>query len=35
MKRELNKKEKVLYKKIARILWKDWDPLGVYNKINK
>ena len=32
MKRELNKKEKVLYKKIAKILWKDWDPLGVYNE---
>ena len=32
MKRNLNKKEKELYKKIARILWKDWDPIGVYNE---
>ena len=32
MKRELSQKEKVLYKKIARILWKDWDPIGVYNE---
>jgi hypothetical protein len=32
MKRDLNKKEKELYKKIARILWKDWDPIGVYNE---
>ena len=22
----------MLYKKIERILWKDWDPLGVYNE---
>jgi hypothetical protein len=32
MKRDLSKKEKVFYKKIARILWKDWDPLGAYNE---
>jgi hypothetical protein len=32
MKNALNKKEKELYKHIARILWKDWDPIGVYNE---
>ena len=32
MKKDLNSKEKVLYKKIARILWKDWGPIGVYNE---
>jgi hypothetical protein len=32
MKRELNKKEKELYSRVARILWKDWDPIGVYNE---
>ncbi len=31
MKTELSQKEKELYKRIARILWKDWDPIGVYN----
>jgi hypothetical protein len=32
MKRSLSKKEKELYKRVARILWKDWDPIGVYNE---
>ncbi|GGJ06470.1 hypothetical protein GCM10007978_49960 [Shewanella hanedai] len=32
MKNALSKKEKELYKRIARILWKDWDPIGVYNE---
>jgi len=35
MMRELNKKEKLLYKRIAKILWQDWDPLGVYNEKNE
>ena len=32
MNQDLNKKEKELYKRVARILWKDWDPIGVYNE---
>ena len=32
MKKSLSKNEKLLYKQIARILWKDWDPIGVYNE---
>lgn len=32
MKRELNQKEKSLYKEIARILWKEWDPICVYDE---
>ncbi len=32
MKNALNKKEKELYLRIDRILWKDWDPIGVYNE---
>ena len=32
MKRSLSKKEKELYTRVARILWKDWDPIGVYNE---
>ena len=32
MKRSLSKVEKELYKRVARILWKDWDPIGVYNE---
>ncbi|WP_196140649.1 hypothetical protein [Aliikangiella sp. G2MR2-5] len=29
---KLNSKQKELYKRISRILWKDWDPIGVYNE---
>ncbi len=32
MKRSLSQNEKKLYKRVARILWKDWDPIGVYNE---
>jgi hypothetical protein len=32
MKRNLSKKENELYKRVSRILWKDWDPIGVYNE---
>ena len=32
MKRKLSQDEKKLFKRIARILWKDWDPIGVYNE---
>ncbi len=35
MKKNLNTKEKELYKRITRILWKDWDPIGVYNEEDK
>ena len=26
----MNSKQKLLYKSIANILWKNWDPIGVY-----
>jgi hypothetical protein len=32
MKKSLSTNEKLLYKRVARILWKDWDPIGVYNE---
>ncbi len=35
MKKDLSSKEKELYKRIARILWKDWDPIGVYHEDDK
>ena len=31
MKKKLNAKEKELWARISRILWKDWDPIGVHN----
>ena len=32
---KLNSKQKELYKRISRILWEDWDPIGVYNPENE
>lgn len=32
MKKSLSKNEKLFYKRIARILWENWDPIGVYNE---
>ncbi|WP_018417424.1 hypothetical protein [Teredinibacter turnerae] len=32
MKRSLNKNEKELYERVARILWESWDPIGVYKE---
>ena len=32
MKRSLSQNEKQLYKRVAKILWQDWDPIGVYNE---
>ncbi|MCW8880327.1 MAG: hypothetical protein OQK04_15850 [Kangiellaceae bacterium] len=28
---KLSHKQKELFKRISKILWKDWDPIGVYN----
>ena len=27
---KLTEKQKKLYQRISKILWKDWDPIGVY-----
>lgn len=27
---KLSSKQKAFYKEVARILWEDWDPIGVY-----
>lgn len=32
MKTSLNQKEKELWVRISKILWKDWDPIGVYEE---
>ncbi|QYJ94067.1 hypothetical protein [Shewanella spartinae] len=35
MKKKLSAKEKVLWKRISEILWKNWDPIGVYEEDSK
>ncbi|MCB1582775.1 MAG: hypothetical protein R3E90_04500 [Marinicella sp.] len=32
MKKGLNKKEKELIKHISKILWYEWDPIGLHNE---
>ena len=32
MKTKLNSKERELWTKISKILWKEWDPIGVYEE---
>ncbi|MFC3195180.1 hypothetical protein ACFODZ_13085 [Marinicella sediminis] len=32
MNKKLNKVEQELSTRVASILWKDWDPIGVYNE---
>ncbi|PKM33141.1 MAG: hypothetical protein CVV08_08190 [Gammaproteobacteria bacterium HGW-Gammaproteobacteria-12] len=32
MKNKLSSKEKELWNRISKILWKNWDPIGVYEE---
>ncbi|WP_040307549.1 hypothetical protein [Agarivorans albus] len=32
MSRKLTQAEKALWNRISKILWKNWDPIGVYNE---
>ncbi len=32
---QLSTKQKRFYKEVARILWEEWDPIGVYDENNE